>query len=633
MKGIAGIVYPDVFQVNQTIHPMLVSLQSGSDERYGMHAFKNFEIGSCAAPLSCNEKKNIYVSMSGYLDNQNEIEHELRRAGFQIQTLSDEEIILLAYERWGRDFASKIKGSFAIAILDQRSDVVLLARDSVGKQTLYWYQDHHHFVFSNQLRALLSTGFVPQTPAPDALAAYLYFGYCPQDLTPIKGVNKLLPGHILELNRDRSIHIQSYWSFSSFFERTNNSSLEVVAKELDHLLSSSIKMHIPKSTEPFGCIVSGGLGSTATAYYLQKLCGSENVRGISVGFSDENEEDILVAHDVTEELEISQRRLMITPQDFLNDFVKIVWHLDEPLADPNVIATWNQALLASEQSNIAYTGMGSDELFAGHMRYSLDQSRALSNNFSHYITQPAAHWLAPLLNLVYKPAAYSLLKHIKADAWQISYMNQNALFTEKEIHRAAPKLSNLFQPELFLNKFHNLARVGEGTTSLLYFDVKTRLPDLYILQYQKLMSAHNLLWYSPFLYRPVIEFAAALPEPKELESSQSGKYLKAILHGLIPDKILNRPKLPRPSFLASWVDRSPQLQEIFVGLRKSNLVDAGYISEDWIIAQTMSVKQMRQSFRKLWAVFALEVWYRLFINQRITDTPPDISIYDLFSKE
>lgn len=632
MKGIAGIVYPDVFQVNRKISPMLSCLQTSSEESYGSHVHKNIEIGSCSTPMFCNEKKDIYVALYGFLDNPDEIRDELKRRGVRFAGKTDGEVIVSAFEHWGKDFLNRIEGSFALAILDQRDDRLILARDSTGKKPLYWYQDDHRFLFSSQLKSLLITGFVPQTPDPSSIAAYFYFGYCPQDITPLKGVSKLLPGYYLELKKDKSLTIEHFWSYSSFFERRYVAAPETIVSELDTLLKRSVEKHLTPG-ETIGCFLSGGVGSASVAYYLQKLHNKNLVKAYSVGFQEENERDIEIASDVAEALDISQRRLLLTPKNFLNDFVRIAWELDEPLADLNTIATWNLAKLASEQTRIVYSGMGSDELFAGHNRYTIsERGNSIKAHLSRLIFPFLAHWFAPVLNLMYKPAAYSLLKHARADSWHVDYMKHNALFSESMMSYAAPKLVNLFDPELFLNKFYHLSRIKTSTSAFLYFDVKTRMADLYIAQYEKLTAAFNLQWYSPFLNRKVVEFAAGLPEPEDLTEIQSGQYLKRILKNLLPDSVLERPKKSRPQFLQSWLHKS-ELPQLFQQLEHGLLVEEGYISREWVRQHTSGLKEMSHSFRQLWALLTLEVWFRIFINNPISEIPPEMSINELLSND
>lgn len=630
MDGIAGIIYPDVFQVNQTINRMLDCLRGGSERVSSQFVHHNIEVASSDSKLFCNEKQTIYVGLTGFLNHSARFKKELESHGVALKTPSDQEIILNAYELWGTQFFTQLAGSFSFFILDKRQDKILLVRDALGKKSLYWYQDQNHFLFSSQLRALLASGFVPQTPAPDALASYLYFGYIPQDMTAVKGVNKLLPGHYLEVHGDGSMQIESYWSYSSYFRINRHDNLNSISENLDRMLSNAVESHIPP-TGDVGCFLSGGLGSSSVAFYLSKLAPHDRVKGYTVGYQGQNEEDVRAATEVAHQLHIEQSKKWITSQSLIDDFPKIAWYLDEPIADVTVTATWQLAKMASGQGTHVMSGMGSDEIFAGHSRYSMDMENG--NSWMHRAQKalvPLIHVLAPALSPFSKSAAFSLLKYARTNTWHYHYLQENALFNMSLLSQAAPRLKG-FDPEIFLNKFYHLSRIKSNTSSFLYFDVKTRLADLYILQMDKLTSAHDLIWYSPYLNREIIEYAASLPEPDILSEEKTAQYLKSLFNQHLPDSIINRPKRTRVNFLSDWVE-SGNLFPLFQKLRNGVLVEAGLISQEWLDVQLSNPYTAQQMFRYLWALLALEVWFRLFIQKPVESTPPTMSLSALLSE-
>lgn len=631
MNGIAGIIYPDVFQVNQSINRMLNCLRGSDEKGHGSFVHHNFEVGTSTSTICCNEKQTIYAGLCGFLDDTNKIRAELKSEGYLFKTDSDEELIVLAYEHWGPSFLSKIGGSFALFILDKRHDKIILARDVIGKKSLYWYQDQNHFLFSSQLKALLTTGFVPQTPAPDALASYLYFGYIPQDMTPIKNLSKLLPGHYLEIHSDKTMVIENYWSYSSYFKNRSTENVKSIATTLDDLLSKSVKKHIPPATD-VGCFLSGGLGSASVAYYLSKSAPKDRVKAFTVGYQGQNDLDVAAATDVATELKLQQKRKMITSQTLLDDYPKLAWYLDEPLADITVTSTWQLAKMAANQSQTVMSGMGADELFAGHTRYSTDNENSNTlQAFLYKAAGPIAHVVAPWLGKIYKPAAFALLKHTRTNTWRYNYLQNNAVFNMQLLAKAAPRMKG-FDPEIFLNKFYNLHRIKSNTSSFLYFDVKTRLADLYILQFDKLTAAHDLNWYSPFLNRDIIEYAASLPEPNQLSENEAAHYLKSIFKNLLPESVLARPKRTRVNFLSDWIDIGG-IMPLFQKLQTGVLVEAGLISADWLEAQLSSPQRAKTMFRYLWSILALEVWFRLFICRPVEATPPNMSLIELLSED
>ena len=629
MRGIAGVLYPDFFQKNERIFPMLDTMKHRGNDVRDVHAFKNLEIGIVGGKLTTNDRKTLFVGLDGSIFNRKEICIQLRKHGYLVECLTDSEVVLRAYEQWGNDCIQLLRGDFALMILDPQKNKLLLARNRIGKKPLYWFQDQNHFVFASELKAILATGLVPQTPALDAMASYLYFGYMPQDMSPIKGVSKLLPAHYLQLNLDGSKSIQQYWSFSNHFEPKSKLEKDKLIHELDDLIRDSVKIRIPEERS-IGCFLTGGLGSSSVAHYLSDLVDRERISAFSVGFEGQYNEDVEAAKQVSEKLDIKMQTHSVTMNTLLDDLVKIAWHLDEPLADPNVIAIWDIARIASSQVKTIYTGMGCDEMFAGHTRYVTTQTQ---EKHVRYQTPLAGlrKMLTPLFNYIYKPIAFQFLKHSRTNPWQFEYLSQKALFTESEIAKASPRLANIFDPETFLHKFHRLSQVKTTLESYLYFDVKTGLPDNYILMVERLTAAFNLDWRAPYLDRNLVEFAASLPEPEFLTEDQTAAYLKKILRESLPATVVERPKTTRTDFLRTWLSGF-ELRNIFQLLTEGTLVEGGLISESWVHEQIQKLSVSPDAFRHLWAVLMLEIWYRLYINHPVRISAPDLTVKELLTE-
>ena len=610
MDGIAGIIYADVFQMSNGIGPMLDIMAHRGGKTQDICSIKNVQLGCCGSPVASNTEKSLFAAIDGNLLNQKELRDELNATG------TPAELVLAAYQKWGPQCFARLHGEFAVVIFDQKSENLYLARDRIGKKPLYWSQDEHNFLFASELKALLATGIVPQTQAGDAIAAYLYFGYIPQDMSPIKNVNKLLPAHYLEFNTAGTLSIHSYWSYSSYFKNQKEEP-RIAAQNIESLLSASIKqnLEIAQKNEPaIGCFVMGGLGSATIAYYLQNTAAT----CYSAGFSGQNEEDILAAKEIASALKLPSKSEMISPGHCLDPLVKIIWHLDEPLADPNILATWQMAKLAANDTSSVFTGIGSDELLAAHARYM--QKPTVWQKVKNSFTSRFRYLLIGLLKVLWKPAAFTLLKTSSTNPYQFNYLTQNALFTKEQIAKASPKLKGLFDPEIFLHKFQNLFKFQSNVSSYLYFDVKTRLADRYLHQFDRLTAAHGLDLYTPFLEQGLVEYLAGIDPPETI-------YLKEILRKTYPEKILERPKLSRPDFLASWMN-DPKLKEVFQLLTVGALVENGLISKKWV----QGALKHPPSFNHLWSILVLEIWYRLFIDQPITPTPPEITVKELLLK-
>lgn len=620
MDGIAGIIYTDVFQISSLIGPMLDTLCYHGQKIHDVCSIKNVQFGVAGDHIKNNAKKNLFAAIDGYISNQKALRKELTQLGHRFVEDHPAETLLSAFEEWGTDAFQKLQGDYAFMLFDQKEEKLFLVRDRIGKKPLYWFRDEHHFIFASSIKAILATGVVPQTLARDAIAAYLYFGYIPQDMSPILNINKLLPAYYLEFRSSGTKFIRPYWSYSSFFKNIKEER-EAVDQKLDHMLADAVRLNLSFAKDPPGCFVSGGLGSASVAYYLQKE--REQVNCFSVGFQGENEEDIETAKEVSRQLGLPHQCEMIKPQKMLDSLVKILWHLDTPLADPNIIAAWEISKLASKKGSSVFSGMGSDELLAGHTRYSMGEQKKAPWQ------KTALPFLFPLLKRFWKTAAFTLLRQSRTDPSRFHYLSQNALFTEDQLAAASPKLKGLFDPETFLNKFRTLP---SNVASYLYFDVKTRLADAYILQYERLASAHGLDFFTPFLDQNLVEYMASLFEPDTLQESETALYLKDIFKNIYPPKVVNRQKVSRPFFLAKWIDE-PKIRDVFHLLANGLLVENGIISKKWIQDTLAGKKQLRSPFQCLWSVLVLEIWYRLFINQSIAPAPPEYSVKELLLKK
>jgi asparagine synthase (glutamine-hydrolysing) len=623
MSGIAGIIYTEKFQVRNLLSPMLDTMaHRGKNERQEL-TYKNFQVGICGGKLA--ESNKMIAGLDGVISNSKTLRAILLSKGSQILSDNEAELLIHAYLLWGSSFLEHIRGDFAFFLLDQTKESIILARDRIGKKPLYWYQSPHFFIFASELKGILASSVVPQIPALDALAAYLYFGYIPQDMSPIKDINKLLPGYYLHLHADQSKNIQSYWSFSSYFSQKNLETKSMVATHLDALLQDAVSESIPKNKK-FGCFLSGGLGSYSAAYYLSKNVPKPSA--YSVCFQGESEQDMQTVSEVAECLELEHISGLVTPQKIIDDWTKIAWYLDEPLADPNVLATWRLTELA-QSSPIVFSGAASDELLAGHNRYKgTERSWGILNRISRSSTYMFKRLIIPIMFLFSKRHTFELLQKTRKDPWQVEYLNQNALFTHKIRLAAAPRIAHLFDPNIFLHRFYNLSRIHSKISTYLYLDIKTSLVDNYIMQYERFTTAQGLDWRTPFLTQPIVEYLAGLPEQDKLMEPESFFALKTILKGCLPSTVINRPKKTQKGSLNSW-GGEPEVIKYFQKLSKGALVEAGIISEKWLRQNTATSQKCIESFRCLWSILALEIWFRLYINNPIQSKPPKISLNDL----
>jgi hypothetical protein len=246
MAHLGGIIHPTSFQMNELITSMNVAFP---ESRPCFYHHKNLEL--VIFDKESIQLNDIVVLLDGEITNERELSQQL-----EISSKNSSELIVHAYLKWGEGFIKKIEGNFALALFDSKRDLLFLFRDPVGKKTLYWTVQGDYFLFSTEIKGLLSTGVVPQTPSLSGLSSYLYFGYIPQDLSPVAEVNKLLPGYYLKTELNSKYSIAQYWSLSKWLEtqtekEESSDSLypEKIEEEIEDVLGDLVSM-IWKLDEP-----------------------------------------------------------------------------------------------------------------------------------------------------------------------------------------------------------------------------------------------------------------------------------------------------------------------------------------------------------------------------------------------
>ncbi|MCH9625070.1 MAG: Asparagine synthetase [glutamine-hydrolyzing] 1 [Chlamydiales bacterium] len=621
MPTIAGMIHPSAFQITDvltSIHP---------DTHFKSFRHKNLELGSWHSPLICNERKNIWALLDGQIHNAKELRIELnKKLGYRFTTETDEEILVHAYDAWKEGFVKKLQGPFALAIFDVEKEKLFLAIDKLGQKPLYWTSHNNCWLFATQAKALLSTGVIPQTPSIESLASYLYFGFIPQDLSIIRGVNKLLPGHSIHIDLKRQAAIEQYWSLSEAIETPKSTSSEEAIHLLGELIDSSISQTL-SHTETTGTFLSGNLGSSTLGFFLTHRKSRNLLKAYSALFKNARD----AATKIAEKLDLSYYSKQITPADVIEELPKIVWHLDEPIADPYIMQTWYLCKLAAKQCPTAYSDTGWIEMFGGSKKY-FEKAHAHNSSLAFSLAQYPPllrdRCILPFLGLFSKKMKFRILRNIDLNREQLNYLADSALFKGKERKKVSPLLFKAFDPEVFTQRFHRVTALAGNLNPSLYYDAKTKLPDSSLYQYERLADAHHLKLITPYLNPTLVDFLAKLPEEIKLQNHKPAgllqKLMEKLCHGC--------PQFTEQGddFLETWRD-DPQMREMFELVQVGCLEDEGLISKKWIKQQLAYPHLTKRNFRQLWALLVLEVWFRLFIKSPLTQEAPTISLKELLT--
>lgn len=470
----------------------------------------------------------IWICYNGEVYGWQEDAQYLKNKGVQFNTTSDTEFILHAYEHWGWDvMLQKLRGMFALVIIDFRQQLVWLARDRLGLKPLLYSFIHGQLAFGSLVRSVL-----PLLPSKDrqfsslAIDAYLAHRTIPAPLTIFTHIQRLENGHYLQFDlRTRQLRKTIYWTPQPSHD--NN---------LSALLDESIRLRTV-ADRPLGLYLSSGIDSSVIAERLSAL-GYTNLAAFTAQFADPSMDESQLASAWAQRLGLPQH-IVPVPLSIADDFSQIVADLDEPFADPSSFPTWYLSRATSQHVKVILGGDGGDELFAGYKRYA-KHMRTKFLPVRHAAWRPSAHLF---------PSKRDKLKLEMSLDWQTAYMLRFSGFNPLE--RAA--LLSTALPQLHYWRACPEAKTAPHIKTLLHIDYANYLPE-YILRKADLMTmAHGLEGRCPLLDHHWV--AAVLAQPDKLRFSQPPKRLLLEQTGMAVDDWLYRNKRGFSPPLQEWVER------------------------------------------------------------------------------
>lgn len=522
--------------------------------------------------------------------------------------------VVRLYRRDADDFLSRVNGQFAIAAWDGEKHELLLARDRLGIEDLFYAVDGDRVVFASSVRALLRSGMVAPTMSPQALVRYLLFCYNPSDATLIRNVDRVPAGHVLSWNGE-AMRGKTYWRLS--FEQTDLKGEAEVCEELLELVRDAIRLRVRSDGVP-GVLLSGGTDSSAIVSISSEMLG-DPVRTFSFrcaqGAYDESQYARFVArHYGTEHMEIPY-----DSSDLALISEAVQW-MEEPFCDVGIeLGTYVLGRGAEGKASFLLSGEGGDELFAGHPVYVADKFTRLPDLLPGALVKPLARslqWMPDShhkqnLQVKMKRFAYGLLfpAALGSHRWRVYYTADELRNVCTPDFLAECDLRSMFDSVLEQNE------AADGPDKLsrsLQSDFKTLVG--FYLRRVGLLRAFGLESRLPLLDHRLVEFSARIPSRLKLRGLSDSKYIyRKALERVLPRRILyERPKLGHSVPLKNWLRDDDAVQE-WVGdvLASASFRERGIFRTEQV--QRLLDQHRRKAHNhshRLWALVVLEAWLK-----------------------
>jgi asparagine synthase (glutamine-hydrolysing) len=576
-----------------------------------------------------SESGRVTVVYNGEIYNFRDLRTQLETAGHHFRSQTDTEVLVHGYEEWGAEVFARLNGIFAIALWDDAQHRLLLARDRFGVKPLYHVcDDQGRLLFASEVKGLIAGGYSFGALDPAAIHKYLAFLWVPGPATMFPGVKKLPPGHWAEWH-DGRLHQQCFWN-PVFTPRPMERAC--AAAELRHRLESTVSRQLVADV-PVGVFLSGGLDSTTLAALATSVSGRP-ASCFTVGFRQEDRkleqsaDDAHYARMAAQYLGADLHEIEVSP-DIVDLLPRVVYHLDEPVADPAAIATYLICRAARKDATVLLSGQGADEIFAGYRVHGMSDWADCASRVPAWLRKstldpavaalPALRSLLPGIRpgLVLAGHRYlsKMLAGVDLPADQ-RYVFYRSYYTDEQ-------LLDLYAPEMRAALTdaqagsEHLAYLREAPAAdflnrELYTDWFTFLPELNLAYSDKMSMAASTEVRVPFLDNEIVDFMLTVP----CELKQHGRVSKIILRDavrdIVPASIVARRKAGFGAPIRSWL--RGDLREMVDDILGAERIKArGYFDPSGIRALVEDDRAGRaDNTYRIWALLTLELWHQAF---------------------
>jgi asparagine synthase (glutamine-hydrolysing) len=552
------------------------------------------------------EDGDVMIAFNGEIYNHAELRRELQALGHRFQSHCDTEVALRAFAHWDVDCFRRFRGMFAVALWQESTQRLVLARDRLGIKPLYYATHNGNIHFGSELKAIFEHPDVPRPISEPALAYYLSLNYVPSPFTLVEGIEKLPAGTWLACTNART-ETGTYWR-NSF--QPSNIDLEQACAQLDQLLSQSIAEHLVADV-PLGIWASGGLDSSTILHYAAQAT-SRKLQTFSISFAGRRFDESkyfrpLADRYNTEHCEFDLHRDLDLP----SAIHQLACYSDEPSADAGALPVWFLSQMTAKYVTVALSGEGADEVFGGYQTYLADRYADIARRLPR-----------PLLRAAFKGTNLLPVSDDKIGfEYKLKRFLSGALLPPDEAHfywngafsrEEQRQLGGRHAPQSLSNLPAALPGIPESDiiNRYLFIDQHYYLPDDILYKCDRMSMAHSLEVRPPFLDHRIVEFAAHLPASLKIYGRSTKHVLRELVRRKLPRAILQRPKEGLDIPAHDWL-RGPLRSLMLDALSPESVRQAGLFSPEAIgVLIDRHLARRANLGYHLWGLLTLHLWIR-----------------------
>lgn len=556
-----------------------------------------------------NEDNSIHITYNGEIYNFKEIREELEKKGHEFYSNTDTEVIIHAYEEYGKDCVNLFNGMFAFGIWNSNEKKFFLARDRLGIKPLFYYFDKDKFIFASEIKAILEYPLEREIDL-DALNSFFTLKYIPGPKTIFKNIFKLQPGHLMTF-KNGNFSAKKYWDL---MYKPEEKSEDYYSKKILELMTDTVRKMLI-SDVPLGVLLSGGIDSSLITGIMSEVM-EDPVRTFSVGFeTDENTgyDELIYTRKISDLFGTEHYEKILTSEEMIKMLPKVIQQMDEPMGDLASIPTYLISRVAKEGVKVVLSGEGGDELFGGYRYYILSKFAPCYFSFprimKNFINKAA-------LQLPISTRIKQLIKTLSLSSDVKQSMEWAVVFDDddrKNLFTDYVKDQTDLENKYVLQQYKEKIKKFDYLNKVFYMDIKVRLPDELLVKVDRASMMASLEARVPYLDHRMVELSSKIPGSLKIKNFSTRYIQKKVAMKILSKDIIYRKKHGFDIPTKEWFNN--ELRD-YVNQTLENKELYRYLNRDYVEKIIKSHRDGKENYNsQICALLSFGVWYGLYMAE------------------
>ena len=585
------------------------------DAAFGFNRLSIIDLEHSNQPLRWGPEDNperYALTFNGEIYNYVELREELRAAGYAFNTEGDGEPIVVGYHHWGKDVVEHLRGMFGFVIWDTETRTMFAARDQFGIKPLYYATTEEGTVFASEMKCVLSMADslgLDLSLDSRAIEHYVDLQYVPEPESLHANIRRVESGCTVTLRPGGEVVSERYFKPRFPIQPVKQGEEQQLFDRITRALEDSVEKHM-RADVTVGSFLSGGIDSTAIAALAKRH--NPDLLTFTTGFEREGYSEVDVAAESAAAIGVEHIVKIVSPEEYADAVPKIMWYLDNPVADPSLVPLYFVAQEARKHVKVVLSGEGADELFGGYTIYKEPLSLAPFEK----IPSPLRRGLGKLSQVLPEGMKGKSLLNRGSMTMEERYYGNARSFNFEQLQRVLPWASPEWDHREVTAPIYAESQDFDPVARMQHLDLFTWMRGDILVKADKMNMANSLELRVPFLDKEVFKVAETIPYDLKISHGTTKYALRKAMEQIVPPHVLHRKKLGFPVPMRHWLAGD----ELY-GWAQDQITESQ--TED--IFNKKEVLEMLKEHRdgvsdhsrRLWTVLSFMIWHGIFVEDRI----------------